>query len=68
MYSFKVPQMILAAYLVIVIVGAPILRKIMIKRGATGFVSWRDFWSTWSADVVGKIVLVAILFWGGFWG
>lgn len=68
MYSLYVPQLIVAAYLILVAVGAPILRLIMIKNGAKGFVVWREFWSKWSVDLIMKISLVCLLFWGGFWG
>lgn len=68
MYSSYAPQAILAGYLVLAMIGTPILRYSMIKRGSTGFVSWPEFWSTWLADAIGKSVLVGLLFWGGFWG
>jgi hypothetical protein len=67
MYSLGVPQIILALYLIVIIIGAPVARYLMIDGGAKGFCPWREYWGTWSADLVGKIVLVAILFWGGFW-
>ncbi len=68
MYSFGLPQLVLAGCLLAIVIGTPASRLIMMRFGATGFVPWREFWPIWTADVFGKIVLVAILFWGGFWG
>lgn len=68
MHSFGYPQWILASWLTLVVIGAPIIRAIMIRYGATGFVPWRDFWKTWAADIIGKAALVGLLHFGGFWG
>jgi len=67
MYSFGAAQWVIAVYLILIIIGAPVARYLMIDSGATGFIPWRAFWGKWTADVFGKIVLVAVLFWGGFW-
>lgn len=67
MFSFGAPQMIVAGYLAMVSFGTPVLRMIMIKNGARGFVAWADFWKKWSVDFVIKCALVGVLFWGGFW-
>lgn len=67
MFSLGLPQWVLAGCLLAIVIGTPVSRFAMMKFGATGFVSWREFWPVWLADLFGKGVLVAILFWGGFW-
>lgn len=67
MFSFGAPQWILAVYLAAMVIGPPIARYLMIDGGAKGFNSWREYWGKWSADFFGKVALVAILYWGGFW-
>lgn len=62
-----IPQIIIPAYVVLVSVGAPIIRAVQMKRGLPGFSKWSEFWSMWSVDLFVKLALLALLYWGGFW-
>jgi hypothetical protein len=68
MYSFGVAQWVLAVWLGLVVLGTPVLRLVMIRNGAQGFVPWREFWGKWTVDFVLKSILVGLLWVGGFWG
>ena len=61
------PQIIIPAYLVLVALGAPVLRTVLIRRGNKGFTPWPDFWAKWGFDLFNKTVLVCVLYIGGFW-
>lgn len=62
------PQWFVAGYVVLVLIGTPVVRAIQIRRGSKGFGPWGEFWGLWSVDFVIKLVLVVVLFFGGFWG
>lgn len=66
MFSFW-PQLVVGGYLALSVAGTPVLRTVMIRRGAKGFVSWGDFWKTWGTDAALKVILTVVLFFGGFW-
>lgn len=67
MFSLWWPQLVVFGYLFLSVTGTPVLRFVMIRNGARGFVPWGDFWKTWTTDVVLKIALVVCLYFGGFW-
>lgn len=66
--SWNWTQWVISGYIALVAIGAPVARTIQIRRGVDGFGPWNDFWGKWSADVGVKIILVVILYFGGFWG
>lgn len=67
MFSFGWPQMVVYGYLFLTVTGTPALRFAMMRSGGRGFVSWGDFWKTWTIDALLKLALVACLYFGGFW-
>lgn len=62
-----IPQLLLAGYLAGLTTGVPVVRYVQMKRGGKGFIPWRDFWAKWAGDLFFRLVLVTVLFWGGFW-
>jgi hypothetical protein len=67
MFSFDWPQAVVSGYLVLTVTGTPVLRFSMMRKGVGGFVSWNEFWKTWSVDAALKLALVMCLYFGGFW-
>lgn len=62
-----VPQIIIPAYLLLVSIGTPLTRAVLMRRKVKGFSPWSEFWKTWAFDTVLKIILVCVLYIGGFW-
>jgi hypothetical protein len=75
-------QWLLAAYLVAMTVITPMFRfaifehapeiataveKWDMQRGGRRNRTWPEFWTKWLFELIGRLVLVLILRWGGFW-
>ena len=68
MYSLLEPRLILGVYFVVCLITVPLIRVVMIAEGAKGFSPWREFWGKRAVSLLHTIIIVGLLWWGGFWG
>lgn len=62
------PQWVLLTCFLIVTFAPPLVRVGLIQNGHVLKKSWPDFWGGWFSDLTGRLFVVCILIWGGFWG
>ncbi len=67
MADWQGAQWVLATIMAGATICPPVLRWALLHRDPTRpATTWTEYWRTWTADLITRAALVAILIWGGF--